>query len=260
MSEPPALEARALTVARGAREVLSSVSLSIHGGELVAVLGPNGSGKSTLVGALAGDLAPRSGEVRAFGRALSQWPPRELAMRRAVARQDTHLALPFRVLEVVLLGRAPHPGRGDSAADHEAALRALESFDLKPIERRPYAELSGGERQRVQLARTLAQLDGSPGARALLLDEPTASLDPAHQLLALEHARRLADDGAAVLVVLHDLTLAARVASRLVVLGGGRVVRDGEPAEVLCDPAVHDAFGVRLELARVGERPVVVVG
>lgn len=260
MSDETALEARALSVTRGSREVLSGVSLCVAPGEIVAVVGPNGSGKSTLVGALAGDLPATSGEVRAFGRALTAWRPRELAVRRAVARQDTQLALPFRVLEVVLLGRAPHPGRGDAAADRAAALRSLQSLELQLLEARPYAQLSGGERQRVQLARVLAQLDGSPGPRALLLDEPTASLDPAHQLLALEHARRLAADGTAVLVVLHDLSLAARVATRLVVLGEGRVVRDGPPERVLCDPSVHEAFGVHLELVRVGERPVVLVG
>jgi len=237
------LEARQVVVDLGGTRVLDGVDLTVRAGELVALLGPNGAGKSTLLGALAGDLRPGSGAVRLDGRDLSTWAPRDLARRRAVLPQHTAVSFPFTVQEVVAMGRAPWAGTSAEDEDGERVERAMEACDVGHLRGRTVPTLSGGERARVALARVLAQ-----ATDALLLDEPTAALDLHHQELVMAQARRHADAGGAVLVVLHDLTLAAAWADRTCLLDRGAVAVDGPPREVMTEDVLSGVYGCPVEV------------
>ncbi|WP_224244582.1 heme ABC transporter ATP-binding protein [Hyalangium gracile] len=248
------LIAREIDVWRGRRRILGQVSLEVHPGEFLAVVGPNGAGKSTLLGALAGEHPCRMGEVLMEGIPLSRWKPRDRARQLGVLPQESSLVFGFTALEVVLLGRTPH-GRGrENKEDVRIALSALAATGTRHLAARPYPTLSGGERQRIHLARVLAQLWEPParGYRYLLLDEPTSSLDLAHQNLVLAQAVRFARQGGAVLAILHDLNLAARHAHRVAVLDSGRVVALGLPAQVLQPELIASTFGIAVEVI---ERP-----
>lgn len=239
------LTARGVTVRLGSRTLLAGVDVDVAPGRITTLGGRNGSGKTTLVRVLAGDLTPSAGAVQLDGVPVAAVGA-ALARRRAVLTQRERLELPFTVAEVVGLGRHPHGGarRDDPAVDD-----ALGRMGLRALRDRPVTTLSGGERQRVHLARALAQLDGGPpGTRVLLADEPTSALDPAARQEVLARLRGLADGGTAVLVVLHDLDLAARYADRMVLLAGGAVAIDGPPDEVLRSEALHDVFGTRFHV------------
>lgn len=241
------LRARDVRVVLGNAEVLKGLSLVVAPGEVVAVVGPNGAGKSTLVNVLAGSLRPRTGSVSLDDYPLATWTPRALARRRAVLPQLQELSFGFRVLEVVLLGRSPHFGASSPRHDREVARACLAETGAGHLAERIYTTLSGGERQRVHLARVLAQVrsdrvEDDLSGRYLLLDEPTSSLDPAHQHATLEVTRRNAERGVGALVVLHDLNLAAMYGDRVVILAGGRVSAEGPPEEVLTEFAVQRAF------------------
>lgn len=251
-----ALCACGVTVRLGGRRVLRDVSLEVRPGQVFAVVGPNGAGKSTLLRAMAGDVSPHGGEVRLDGRPLKAWTPVQLAQRRAVLLQDTTLSFPFTALDVALMGRAPHCRGAERPADYAVARQALALVEASHLEARVYPSLSGGERQRVQLARVLAQVlepDAvaptsasllPASARYLLLDEPISSLDIAHQHAALAIARRLSREGVGVLVILHDLNLAAQYADCVVVLNEGQVVSSGKPRAVLTPQLIEHVFGV----------------
>jgi iron complex transport system ATP-binding protein len=249
-SPGPVFQADAVSVRRGGRLVLDAVSCAAPSGRVLAVLGPNGAGTSTLLRLIAGEFAPVSGGVAFAGRPLASWPLSDLALRRAVVGQHSELAFPFTAREVVLLGRTPHPSRGDAPADRAAADRALAAVDMAGRAAQDYPTLSGGERQRVHFARALAQLDGAPlGQRALLLDEPTASLDLAHQHGVLALARRLArQEDLAVLIVLHDLNLALAYSDDVLVLQAGRVVAAGPVAVTVTSALVRTVFGITADL------------
>jgi iron complex transport system ATP-binding protein len=240
---------RNLEVRRGERGVVRDVDLEVASGEVVALAGPNGAGKSTLLAAIAGDVPAHAGAVLLDGSPLGARDLAAMACLRAVVRQGTAVAAELSVLDVVLLGRGPH-GDADRPAGREAALRAVRAFGLEDLVARPVPRLSGGEAQRVHLARALAQigseaLAGRSERGVLLLDEPVAALDLARRLQALDRLRAVASAGIAVLVVLHDLDLAARVADRVVVLDRGRVAADGAPAAVLTPDLLARVFGVR---------------
>ena len=249
------LRADDIGITYGRAEVLRGASLAVAPGEVVAVLGPNGAGKSTLLAVLAGSLQPHRGAVGLEGRALAGWDSRALALRRAVLPQISELAFGFDVLEVVLLGRSPHAGTTTRAADLAIAEACLAEAEVAHLAGRDYTTLSGGERQRVQLARVLAQI-GFPTVknagegRYLLLDEPTASLDPAHQHATLRTARRAAAQGVGVLAILHDLNLAAMYADRLVVLSRGEVAAAGTAEAVLTEELVRDTFDLPVHVTR----------
>ena len=244
------LEVRGIEVWRGRGRTLGPMDLTLEPGEVLAVVGPNGAGKSTLLSAMSGELRCSTGEVLLDGIPLSRWKPRERAMRLGVLPQESSLGFGFTALEVALLGRSPHSSRAEGSADLAAAVAALDATDTRHLASRSYLTLSGGERRRVQLSRVLAQLSEplASGHRYLLLDEPTASLDLAHQHLVLEAAARFAQAGGAVLAVLHDLNLAARYAHRMAVLAEGRVVELGAPAQVLSQELVARVFGLRVQV------------
>ncbi|MCQ4259631.1 heme ABC transporter ATP-binding protein [Stutzerimonas stutzeri] len=253
------LRAENLEVRRGARCVLQGIDLQLRAGEIFGVLGPNGAGKSTLLGALSGELAANVGQVLLADHPLHDWPSRERAQRLAVLPQQSSLSFGFRVKEVVGMGRLPHDeGR---AADQLIVEQALTAADARHLKGRSYLTLSGGERQRVHLARVLAQLWPGAEGRVLLLDEPTAALDPLHQHSTLQAVRGFAEQGAAVMVILHDLNLAARYCDRLLLLHEGRAHLQGSVDEVLQAQPLRDVFGLDVLIQRHPERghPLVVV-
>jgi iron complex transport system ATP-binding protein len=243
---PPVMEAKGLRVEAGGRAILTDVRFAIPAGKVTVLLGPNGAGKSTLLKALAGSLRPHSGEVLLNGKPLADQGAATCARARAVLLQDFHLPFAFTVEEVALMGRHPHVSGRETARDREAAREALRAADMWDFRARLYPTLSGGERQRTHWARILAQLDPESGLqdKCVLLDEPTSSLDLAHQHSLLAGARDLARRGAGVLVVLHDLNLAARYGDLLVLLRQGSLVAQGTPGEVLTPERIRTVYGV----------------
>ncbi|MDF5702282.1 heme ABC transporter ATP-binding protein [Aeromonas hydrophila subsp. hydrophila] len=228
------LHCRQLSLSRGSRPILDRLDLSLQAGSLTALLGPNGAGKSSLLKCLTGELE-HQGEIRLFGRERQEWAGTELAHRVGVLPQSSSLNFPFLCEEVVAMGRLPH---SEPASRRDEIVRAaMTHAGVDHLAGRLYPGFSGGERQRVQFARVLAQIWQAPDepqqARLLLLDEPTSALDLKYQHQLLTMARALAARHTAVLVVLHDLNLAARYADRLVMLEQGRVMADGTPREVL---------------------------
>ena len=250
------------------RALLDRVSLALAPGEVHAVLGRNGAGKSTLLRLLAGDIRPHSGSVTLHGRALSAWAPRALARRRAVLPQSESLRFGFTAEQVVAMGRYASPQHRPEI-ELGIVREALQMAGVGELAQRRYPSLSGGERARVQFARVMAQIweplaeteaEGEGGARYLLLDEPTASLDLAHQHGCLLQARCFAASGVGVLAVLHDPNLALRYAHRVTVLEQGRVIGQGPTREVLSRELLERTYGIEIELVHTaGEALPVVV-
>ena len=243
--EPGALAARVrgAHLTRGASEVLRGVDLDVRAGEVRALLGPNGAGKSSLLGVLTGDLAPSAGAVEIDGEPLAHWSTTELALRRSVLLQHVGVSFPFTVTEVVRMGRAPWRGTPLDLEDDEAVAQGLADADVTHLADRQFTALSGGERARAALARVLAQR-----TQVLLLDEPTAALDLRHQELVLQLARGHARAGGAVVVVVHDLGLAAAYADQVTVLAHGRVVAEGPPAEALTSELLSEVYEYPVEV------------
>jgi iron complex transport system ATP-binding protein len=212
------------------RPALDGVTMDVPDGSLYAVLGPNGSGKSTLMKAVLGVLRPARGHVRLDGRDVGAWSRRALARAVGVVPQAETIAFPLTVRELVGMGRYPHLGAlgGEGDADRRAVARALAQCDVEELAPRDVTTLSGGELQRVRIARALAQ-----EPRALVLDEPTASLDIRHEMAILELLRTSADAGMTVLVVTHGLDVAARFADRMLLLARGAVAAEGPPSDVM---------------------------
>jgi iron complex transport system ATP-binding protein len=246
------LRANNLRVRRGNRTVLANIDIELRPGEVLGVLGPNGAGKSTLLAALCGEQAASEGTVSLDERLLADWPGQERARRLAVLPQSSSLNFAFSVNEVVGMGRLPHAsGR---VRDAEIVADALKSADAIHLAGRSYLALSGGERQRVHLARVLAQLWPGAEGQTLLLDEPTSMLDPLHQHTILQAVRDFAERGAAVLVILHDLNLAARYCDQLLLLQQGLPYAYGPPAEVLTAEAMAAVYGLEVLIQQHPER------
>jgi len=241
MNDTPMLAAQQLEVTLSGRTVLHDVSLSLPSGQLVALVGPNGAGKTTLLHGLAG-LVSSSGTVEVNGDHLSSLPLRERAKRFGYLPQGHLVHWPLPAKDVVALGRYPH-GATDPARlsprDEAAVLRAMQATNVVEFSERPVTELSGGERSRVALARVLAV-----EAPIVLADEPTASLDPRFQIDVMLNLRRAADRGVLVVVVTHDLGLAARFADTVLVLSDGRLVAQGKPAQALSEQVMADVFRI----------------
>ena len=237
-----ALRAEGVSVRIGARDVVDRVDLTVHHGEVVALVGPNGAGKSTLLAVLAGDRRPESGVVHLAGAAIDTWSTRELAMRRAVLVQQANVSFSFTVEETVRMGRFVWGG-SDPVDDDAHVATAMAATEVAHLADRDVTSLSGGERARAAMARVLAQ-----DAPVMLLDEPTAALDLRHQEQLLELARDRAEAGVAVVVVLHDLGLAAAHADRVVVLANGRVRIDGRPSDVLSPELLGEVYDWPVEI------------
>jgi iron complex transport system ATP-binding protein len=242
------ITARDVTVMAGMATLVDGIALEVTAGELVALVGPNGAGKSTLLGALSGDRRIARGSVMLGGCDAHAATPAQLASMRAVLPQRSSLTLAFTATEVVCLA--------DRAVSAGAARGHLIDVGLEALVDREYPTLSGGEQQRVQLARVLAQLGMHPSA-ALFLDEPTSALDPHHQLMVLRLARAAAYRGHPVVVVLHDLTLAARWADRVALLARGKLVACGPPTDVLQPATLANAYHAEFELLAGAAGPVI---
>lgn len=238
----------------GARSnALAGVSLSVASGQFVAVLGPNGSGKTTLVRVALGALVPSEGRAEIEGRPAHTWPRQALARLVGVVPQREDNLFPQRVRETVLLGRYPHLsmwGR-ERAEDHAAAQRALAACDVEHLVARWVWTLSGGEYQRVRIARALAQ-----EPKLLVLDEPGVSLDLKHEMGLFELVRGLVDtQGLGVLMITHDLNLAARFADSVLLLSEGRAIAAGAPAAVLTQDVVESVFAWPVAMQTIDGRP-----
>jgi len=234
-----------VAVALGARDVVRGVSAQLDQGELVVIVGPNGAGKTTLLRAIAGLVPPRTGTIRVLGHDPQRAPRRVIARELAYLPQHYELAFPFAVEEIVLLGRyARQHGVGLASQDDvAAAAAAMAACDVSHLAARRFDELSGGEARRVILAQALCQ-----GARCLLLDEPTAGLDPAHARAIFALLRAQCDAGAAVIAVTHDLDLALRHAHAMWLVADGRLAARGTPAHVLAAAETRAAFGLAIHV------------
>lgn len=239
-----------------ARDSLIDVSLSVGPGQFVAVLGPNGSGKTTLVRMALGAIQPFAGSVTIGDKPAHEWQRQDLARVVGVVPQREDNLFPQRVRETVLLGRYPHLsmwGR-ERAGDHAAVQRALAACDVEQLADRWVWSLSGGEYQRVRIARALAQ-----EPKLLVLDEPGVSLDLKHEMGLFELVRSLVDArGLGVLMITHDLNLAARFADALLLLSDGRAVGSGEPADVLTKQVVESVFAWPVAMQSIDGRPQMV--
>ena len=246
------LQADNLVLSRGGARVLEGVSIALRHGEVLGLLGANGAGKSTLLAALAGELRPDAGTILLDGADLASVPARRQARRRAVLPQKPSLSFDLGVREVVAMGAYPFPELSPGAVD-DLVDAALERAGVRHLARRRYPELSGGEQQRVQFARVLAQClapsgdDAAP--RCLLLDEPISNLDPKHQMELLRTAAELAHgQGLGVLVIVHDVNLAARWCDRLMLLADGGVAAEGAPAGVLTPALLREVYDIEADV------------
>ena len=235
----PSLRAEYVSYAVDDKVLVGEVKLDLSPGDLLAVVGPNGAGKSTLCSVLAGDITPMAGDVEVCGHALKDTRPAVLAKLRSMLTQQTNIQFPFTAREVVMMGRHPYISqwRSPTEADFLAAEEAMKNTQVLHLASRIYPTLSGGEQRRVSLARVLAQ-----DTPVMLLDEPTDALDISHQQLVMSLCRKLADEGRAVLAVLHDLNLAAAFADQVLVLSEGHVVAVGKPEEVLTPQLLYEVF------------------
>jgi len=241
------LRAQAASVILGGRTVLDTVSLDVQPGHVLVIVGPNGAGKSTLLRALSGETNLSEGVVTLGGTPIADMSAGMLAQRRALMPQHASLSFPFKVRDVVAMGRAPFRHLADAEGDAYAVDWALDATDTRELGARAYTHLSGGEQQRTQLARVLTQIwrrAGDRTGRFLLLDEPTASLDLAHQHATLHMARELAAGGVGVVAVVHDLNLAALYADSVAVVSKGKMAALGHPSDVLFPDLIQTVFGL----------------
>ncbi|WOH67454.1 heme ABC transporter ATP-binding protein [Bradyrhizobium sp. BWA-3-5] len=241
------LDAQSLSMAVGGATLVDGIDLRVQAGEMIAIVGPNGAGKSTLLRMLSGDIRPTKGRVALKQRDIRLYPARLLAHHRAMLSQHVSVTFPFAVEEIV------HMGAGDAgrAAAQRLVDTALDEVGLAHLGARQLPTLSGGEQQRAHFARVLVQLacgEAQHGPGLLLLDEPTSSLDMRHQIDLVEIARRRARNGTAVIAVLHDLNLAMRFASRIVLLHRGRLAVDGGCSEAITADTIRRIFEVDVDI------------
>jgi iron complex transport system ATP-binding protein len=239
----PLIELRGVGVERGKRTILSDVSLEVNPGEVLALVGPNGAGKSTLLATLAGEIVPARGEAMIVGRPSPSYRPKELARLRSVLLQSNDVSFPFRVRQVVQMGRNPWAGTEHEELDDHVVGQAMADVGVTDLAQRRFNELSGGERARVSLARVLAQQTD-----LLLLDEPTAALDLHHQDRVMQLVCSRATDSRGVVVVLHDLSLAAAYADRVALITRGEIHAIGTPRDVLTAEKLSEIYGVALRV------------
>ena len=224
--------------------ILRDVNVAINTGQITVIVGPNGAGKSSFIKVLSGDILPTQGQVILNDKALSDWSPDQRARMVSVLPQHSSLNFPFNASEVVALGRIPH--QSGKVRDTHIVKEALATVDANYLESRFFTQMSGGEKQRVQLARVLAQIweSTTTGNQFLVLDEPKSALDLSHQVLTLKIVSELAERGVGVVMVVHDLNLAARCADNIIVFDKGTIVAQGSPDEVLNEQLISNVFGI----------------
>lgn len=244
------ISTRGVTVTRSGRRLLDDVSVNLTPGTFSVIIGPNGAGKSTLMKVLSGEMRADAGHVAYGSIDVNLFKPAQLARLRAVLPQSTVLSFPFTALEIVRMGAVAQ----GSLRPEEQARAALAKVGLSGFEGRAYNMLSGGEQQRVQFARALAQVPSAVEngeARALLLDEPTSSLDLGHQISVLETARDFAMGGGTALAVLHDLNLAAEFADQLIVMHRGKITACGSARDTINDETIARVYGIGGTVGRI---------
>ena len=247
------ITATGVGVSLDGHRILSGIDLAVAPGEVVALVGPNGAGKSTLLAAISGDVPTDAGTIEIAGRAIADYRHLELARERAVLTQDNQLSFPFTVSQVVAMGRSPWTRTDRFDEDEVAIAEAMLAMDIDHLADRRFTSLSGGEKARVSLARVLAQR-----TPIVMLDEPTAALDLRHQEDVMRAVRTLASAGTAVLVVVHDLSLAAAYADRVAIIARGTLIAAGSPEQVLTAAQVSSVYGLPVEVSLASGRPVVV--
>lgn len=255
MEKTPIVSLNRVTAVLDGRSIVSRVSLDVFPGEILALVGPNGAGKSTLLSLMSGDLSPTTGSVTLQGKEVGKYKPEEAARLRSVLMQSNTVSFPFTVWEIVEMGRAPWARTPKISEDSEAISEALERADVEHLSHRRFNQLSGGERARVSLARVLAQR-----TPLVLLDEPTAALDLKHQEDVMATVLALAEAGLAVVVVVHDLSVAAAYAHRVCVVVDGELDAIGSPGDVITAERVSRVYGVDVDIENVGRppRPIIV--
>lgn len=236
------LTAHSLGFRRGGRLILDAIDLQVESSAITAVLGPNGAGKSTLLGCIAGLLDPSSGRVEFNGQALGALAPPQRARHIAFLPQAPEIAWPIDVTTLVGLGRIPFAGIASDTQNEAAVLHAIRRTGLTALAKRVATTLSGGERARAHLARVLAG-----ESDWILADEPFTGLDPAHQFEAADLLREFATRGGGVVLTIHDLTLAARIADRIIILDRGRIVADGTPRDALSADTLRNVYGIEAQ-------------
>ncbi len=244
----PLIEARSLAIGYAGNMVGSGIDMAAHPGEVLCLLGPNGSGKTTLFKTLLGLLYPLHGEVRIGDQAIASLTRQELARRIAYVPQAHAAHFPFLVVDMATMGRTAHMGlfAKPSRADRACAMTALDQLGIGELADREYTRLSGGQRQLVLIARALAQ-----DAPAIVMDEPTASLDFGNQALVLQHVRHLARRGLAVVLSTHDPDHAFAVGDRVAFLHGGRMIASGPPIDVLTTARLQSVYGISVSIERL---------
>jgi len=249
------IRAENISVELGHSTILRDVNLHLDPGELLGLIGPNGSGKSTLIRAVLGLQSVQSGEIRLRDRTRAAYTRRELAQLIAYLPQDHTIHWPLSVASAVALGREPHLGAFQrlGANDFKVVAEVMQQTDTDRFAERSIRSLSAGERARVLLARAMAVQ-----APYLLADEPTAALDPRHQLAVMDLLRRQAETGTGIIVVVHDLLLAAQFCTRICLLDQGSVAADGTPASVLNDANISRVYGVATERVTVNDKSLVI--
>ena len=252
--QKPLIELDSIGLALDGRAIIKNVSLQVFPGEVLALVGPNGAGKSSILSVMAGDVRATSGTATLGGKHVGKYRPDEAARVRSVLMQSNQVSFPFTVQDIVEMGRAPW-ARTPELADDDAVIQdALRLADVEHLVERRFNQLSGGEKARVSLARVLAQR-----TPVMLLDEPTAALDLRHQESVMRAIRTFANAGCAIVVVLHDLSIAAGYAARIAMIVGGKLDAIGTPDEVIVADRVSRVYGVDVDIESVGnpKRPVI---
>ncbi|KRF19124.1 hemin ABC transporter ATP-binding protein [Nocardioides sp. Soil797] len=247
------LAGHSVSLAFGSAQILDGVDVEVRSGEILALVGPNGAGKSTLLGVLAGDHEPSSGEVTLRGKPLASCGAKEAARQRGVLMQKQALSFGFLVRDVVMMGRAPWHRSPEAEFDETIVDASIKRADVEHLGSRNFPTLSGGEQARTAFARLLAQ-----DTPVLMLDEPTAALDIHHQEQVLSVVREAADAGAAAVVVLHDLSLAAAYADQICVLAHGEVRAQGRPADVLTAELLSEVYAHPVQVLHHEDQIVIV--
>lgn len=241
------IELKNLSIGYGNKSVLQDVNAKINKGEIVGIIGCNGAGKSTLLKTIRGLLPKQSGEILYFGRKLESFSEKELAREVAYLQQNVEVGFGYTGKDIVLAGRYPYMKwwKGESISDEELALKCMEYTGTKELAERPVNEVSGGQKQRILLAKVLAQQ-----TPILFLDEPTTGLDMVYQEEIFRFSKALAKMGKTILMVVHELNLAAKYCSRIILLGEGTVIADGRPDNVFTEKILSKAYNAPVRVIR----------